>query len=28
MFGAFAIMQALESKEADWSYNTLQEINT
>jgi carbamoyl-phosphate synthase large subunit len=28
MFGAFAIMQALESKETDWSYNTLQEINT
>ena len=28
MFGAFAIMQALESKETDWTYKTLQEINT
>jgi carbamoyl-phosphate synthase large subunit len=27
MFGAFAIMQALEGQEADWSYKTLQEIH-
>jgi carbamoyl-phosphate synthase large subunit len=27
MFGAFAIMQALNGREADWSYNTLQEIH-
>ena len=27
MFGAFAIMQALNGREADWSYKTLQEIH-
>ena len=27
MFGAFAIMQALNGKEVDWSYKTLQEIH-
>ena len=27
MFGAFAIMQALEGQEVDWSYSTLQEIH-
>ena len=27
MFGAFAIIDALGSKEEDWTYNTLQEIN-
>ena len=27
MFGAFAIMQALTGREADWSYKTLQEIH-
>ena len=27
MFGAFAIMQALNGKEVDWSYKTLQELH-
>jgi len=27
MFGAFAIMQSLNGREADWSYKTLQEIH-
>ena len=27
MFGAFAIMQALNGREEDWSYKTLQEIH-
>ena len=27
MFGAFAIIQALKGREADWSYKTLQEIH-
>jgi carbamoyl-phosphate synthase large subunit len=27
MFGAFAIMQALNGRESDWSYKTLQEIH-
>ena len=28
MFGAFAVMEALKGKESDWTYSTLQEINT
>ncbi len=28
MFGAFALMEALKSDEVNWSYNSLQEINT
>ena len=27
MFGAFAIIDALKSKEENWTYSTLQEIN-
>ena len=28
MFGAFAVMEALKGNESDWTYSTLQEINT
>ncbi len=28
MFGAFAIMEALKGSESEWTYSTLQEINT